>query len=133
MRLHMGRLWNNLIAMRFPMLVVRISPILPLLLMPLARPIFSQSKKSECGKPPRIVFHPNMSEEDVASVKSSSLKGKVAVTVNEDGDVTEAKVLAATPKEGAQFLSKAVMLTKFEPRPGCGPLKIEFTFNLSNK
>jgi hypothetical protein len=101
--------------------------------MPVARPVLSQSKKSGCGKPPRIVFHPKMSEEEVASIKSSSLKGKVVVTVNEGGDVTEARVLASTPKEGAQFLSKAVMLTKFEPRPGCGPLKIEFTFNLSNE
>ena|SRR5580765_2637015 len=119
--------------MRFPMLVVPICSILLLLLMPFARPVLSQSKKSECAKPPRIVFHPKMSEEDVASIKSSSLKGKVVVVVNENGHVTEAKVLAATPKEGAQFLSKAVMLTKFEPRPGCGSLKIEFTFNLSNK
>lgn len=119
--------------MRFPMLLVRTCSILPLLLMPVVRPVLSQSKKTECGKPPKIVFHPKMSEEDVASVKSSSLQGKVFVTVNEDGDVTEAKVLAATPKQGAQLLYKAVMLTKFEPRPGCGPLKIEFTFNLSNK
>jgi hypothetical protein len=57
----------------------------------------------------------------------------VVVVVDDNGDVTEAKVVAATPKQGAQFLSKAVMLTKFEPRPGCGPLKIEFTFNLTNK
>jgi hypothetical protein len=115
------------------MLLVRTCSIVPLLLTPLARPVLSQSKKSECGKPPRIVFHPKMSEEDVASIKSSSLRGKVVVVVNDNGDVTEAKVVAATPKQGAQFLSKAVMLAKFEPRPGCGPLKIEFTFNLTNK
>ena len=113
------------------MLLIRTCSIVPLLLTPLARPVLSQSKKGECGKPPRIVFHPKMSEEDVASIKSSSLKGKVAVVVSDKGDVTEVKVLAATPKEGAPFLSKAVMLTKFEPRPGCGPLNIEFTFNLT--
>jgi hypothetical protein len=93
----------------------------------------SQTKKGSCGKAPKLVFQPTLSKEDVAMISSSSLTGRVAVIINEDGTVTAPKVLAATPKQGAQILYDAVVLAKFEPRAGCGPLKIDFIFNLNNK
>jgi outer membrane biosynthesis protein TonB len=71
-----------------------------------------------------------LAPEDVSRIKSRSLGGRVAVIVNENGDVTDARVLTATPKEGGQILSDAVRTAKFAPRPGCGDLKIDFIFNL---
>ncbi len=54
------------------------------------------------------------------------------MVVSENGDVTAAKVISASPKEAAPVLFEAVMLARFKERPGCGPFKIEFLFNLTD-
>jgi hypothetical protein len=90
-----------------------------------ASPLFAQNKK-ECRKPPKLVFQPRLTPEDVSRLKSRSLGGRVAMMVNENGDVTDARVLTATPKQGGPILSDAVRTAKFAPRPGCGDLKIDF-------
>ena len=91
--------------------------------------VFCQRKK-ECGKPPELVFQPHLSAEDVGRIKSSSLTGTVRVIVEEDGSVGAAKVISASPKEGAQVLYDAVMMAQFKERPGCGRVKLDFIFRL---
>jgi hypothetical protein len=94
--------------------------------------VAAQTEK-ECRKPPKLIYQPKLSAEDVSQIKSSSLTGGVAGIVDENGTVTNAKVLSASPKEGAQILFDAVMTAKFKPRPGCAPLNIDFIFSLVNK
>ena len=45
--------------------------------------------------------------------------------VSESGDVADARVLTASPKEAAESLLDAVKRAKFSPRLGCGELKTD--------
>jgi TonB family protein len=85
----------------------------------------AQDKKTNCGQPPKILSSPRFSREDLAKWKGKSVGGKVAILVSEQGNVTQAQVLAASPKEAAESLLTAAKQAKFEPRPGCGELKTE--------
>ena len=119
--------------MRISVLLMCVASAL-LLFVLAVEPIASQSKKKAiAARRQSLFFQPVLSREDIAMIRSSSLAGRVAVIVKEDGTVTAARVLAATPKQGAQILYDAAVLAKFEPRAGCGSLKIDFVFNLTNK
>jgi TonB family protein len=61
-----------------------------------------------------------------------NVSGKVAIVVSEEGDVTQARVVSASPKEAAQSLLNAAKQAKFEPWHGCGELKTEVFFNLGH-
>lgn len=111
---------------------VRWCVIFLLALVSMSGRAFCQSKK-DCDKPPKLVFQPHLSAEDVGRIKSSHLNGRVAVIVEEDGSVGAAKVMSADPKEGAQILYDAVMVAKFKERPGCGRLKLDFIFRLGER
>lgn len=93
-------------------------------------PARAQSRKNDCKQPPKIVFKPRMSDEDQRKWKSKSVSGTVAIVVSEEGDVTEAGVVAASPKQAAEALVNAVKQMKLKPRPGCGDLKTEVFFSL---
>jgi hypothetical protein len=118
--------------MRTELPLLRFCLVLALLLMPVALPSLAQDKKSDCKKPPKLVHQPTLSKEEVRRIKSTSLTGSVAVVVNEGGEVNVEKILAVSPKEGAEILYDAVSLAKFKPRPGCGDLKIVFSFIITN-
>jgi len=60
-----------------------------------------------------------------------TIQGKVAITIDEDGQVSEAKVLEASPKEAAEALLAGAKTIKFKPRPGCGAFKTEMIFTLN--
>jgi len=55
----------------------------------------AQNKKTNCGHPPKILSQPRFSDDDLAKWKGKSVSGKVAIVVSEQGDVTQALVLAA--------------------------------------
>jgi hypothetical protein len=93
----------------------------------------AQNKKSDCGHPPKILSQAKFSDEDRAKWKGKSVTGKVAIVISEDGDVSQARVLAASPKEATEALLNAVKQMKFEARRGCGELKTEIYFGLSEK
>lgn len=99
----------------------------------LSSQVIGQAKKDSCNQPPKLIFKPHLSPEDVARIKSSSLTGRVAVLVDENGNVAVAKVISANPKEGANVLYEAVMVAKFKERPGCAPFKMDFIFNIRNR
>lgn len=90
----------------------------------------AQNKKNNCNHPPKMLSQPSLSDEDRAKWKGKAISGKVALVINEDGDVAEAKVVSAAPRDAAEPLLNAVKRAKFAPRLGCGDLKTEVIFNL---
>ena len=92
-------------------------------------PAMAQNKKNDCNHPPKILSQPKFSDEDRNKWKGKSITGRVAIVVSEEGDVTEARVVSATPKEAAGSLLNAAKQAKFAPRPGCGDLKTEVVFS----
>jgi TonB family protein len=53
------------------------------------------------------------------------------ITIKEDGQVSDAKVLEASPKEAAEALLASAKTIKFKPRPGCGTFNTEMIFTLN--
>jgi hypothetical protein len=90
----------------------------------------AQNQKNNCKRPPKMVSQPRFSDEDKAKWKGKTISGKVAIVVSEDGDVVQARIVFASPKESAQALLNAARQAKFQARSGCGELKIEVIFNL---
>ena len=109
---------------------IRIFCGLALLLFSSGDQLQAQNKKTNCGHPPKMLSQPRFSDEDKTKWKGKSIAGRVAMIVSEQGDVARAQVLSASPREAAEPLLTAAKQTKFEPRPGCGELKIQIDFNL---
>ena len=59
------------------------------------------------------------------------MQGKVAITIGEDGHVSDAKVFEASPKEAAVALLASAKTITVKPRPGCGTFKVEIIFSLN--
>ncbi|MGB2675618.1 MAG: hypothetical protein WAN12_00865 [Candidatus Acidiferrum sp.] len=91
----------------------------------------AQNKKNDCGHPLKILSQARFSDEDRAKWKGKSVTGKVAIVASEEGDVSQARVLAASSKEATEALLNAAKQMKFEPRRGCGELKTEIYFSPS--
>ncbi len=89
-----------------------------------------QSNQKACAKPPKIVNQPKTPQEYREKWKKLKVQGKVAIAIEEDGHVSEARVLAVSPKEAADALLATAKTVSFKPRPGCGTFKIEMIFNL---
>jgi outer membrane biosynthesis protein TonB len=100
-------------------------------LLIVCNPALPQNKNRSCNKPPRLVSQPQFSKADAERLKISTLRGRVAITINEEGDVTEERVITATPKEASQLLLDAVKKAKFSSRTGCGVLKTEVFFDIN--
>jgi outer membrane biosynthesis protein TonB len=77
-----------------------------------------------------MLSQPRFSDEDKAKWKGKTVSGKIAITVSEDGDVVQAGIVSASPKEAAEALLDAAKQAKFQARSGCGELKTEVIFNL---
>ena len=92
-------------------------------------PAMAQNKKNDCKHPPKMLSQPKFSDEDRSKWKGKSVTGRVAIVVSEEGDVTQARVVSASPKEAADSLLNAAKQAKFAPRPGCGDLKTEVVFS----
>jgi hypothetical protein len=93
----------------------------------------AQNKKNNCGHPPKILSQAKFSDEDRAKWKNKSVTGKVAIVISEEGDISQARVLAASPKEAREALRNAAKQMKFEARRGCGELQTEIHFSLGER
>lgn len=103
-----------------------------LVLTPLAvLPARGQSEPKECRKPPKILSQPKTPEEYRDKWKKVRAQGKVAITIGEDGHVSDARVIEASPREAADALLATSKTIAFQPRPGCGKLKTEMVFSLN--
>ncbi len=94
-------------------------------------PAMAQNKKNDGKHPPKILSQPKFPDEDRSKWKGKSVTGRVAIVVSEEGDVSQARVVSASPKEAADSLLNAARQAKFAPRPGCGDLKTEVVFSLN--
>jgi len=85
----------------------------------------------------RVVNHlkirnqPKTPQEYREKWKKVRPQGKVAIVIDEDGHVSEAKVLEASPKEASDALLTMAKAITFKPRPGCGTFKTEMVFSLN--
>ena len=59
------------------------------------------------------------------------MHGRIAITIDEDGQVSEARLLEASPKEAADALLATAKTIAFKPRPGCGTFKTEMIFTVN--
>jgi len=92
----------------------------------------AQNKKKDCGKPTKMVVQPKFTGDDLTAWKDKSVSGRVSVVVNEDGEVIQARVLAASPKEAANALQSAARQARFKRRPSCGDWKTDIFFTLGH-
>jgi len=109
--------------------MARIFLILTLLLSVISRPAAAQNTPKDCKKPPKILAQPSFSKEDQKKWKGKSVQGRIAIVISEDGDVTQAQVVNASPKGVEEALVDAAKRAKFQPRKGCGELKSDIFFN----
>ncbi len=91
----------------------------------------AQSNQKACRKPPEIANHPKTPQEYREKWKNVNVRGRIAITIDEDGQVSEAKLLEASPKEAADALLGTAKSVSFKPRPGCGPFKTEMIFTVN--
>jgi|ERR1700676_1670921 len=111
--------------------MTRIVLILTLLLPRFGQPATAQNTTKDC-KPPIFVSQPSFSDEDREKWKGKSVHGTVATIINEAGEVAEAKVIAASPKGVEKALVNAAKRAKFQPRKGCGEVRLDISFNLGH-
>jgi len=77
------------------------------------------------------VSQPKTPQEYREKWKKMKVQGKVAIVIDEDGHVSEAKLLEASSKEAADALLATAKTISFKPRPGCGIFKTEMIFTLN--
>jgi len=102
------------------------------LLFPVMGQVVAQSTKNDCGRPPKIILKPQFSDDDQQKWEGKSIRGRVAIVVDENGDVTEARLISASPKEAGEAMVNAAKHAKFQSRSGCGALKTEIFFGPKN-
>jgi hypothetical protein len=109
--------------------LTRLLLALALASMAVGHPMVPQNKKNDCKHPPKILSQPSFSEDEKARWKGKPVSGRVAVVVNENGDVIAASVVFASPKEVGDALLNAAKRAKFQSRVGCGDLKTDVFFS----
>ena len=117
----------------------RRSVIMTVLLTTLAAlPILGRDKRSPspCDKPREIASQPKFSKEQAERARKIKVQGVIDISINEDGDITDAKVVKVySPQNGdlreaVDLLLAFARSATFKPRTGCGVThtKINFTF-----
>jgi TonB family protein len=96
-----------------------------------ALPANGQGNQKACRKPPEIANQPKTPQEYREKWKKVNVRGRIAITIDEDGQVSEVKLLEASPKEAADALLATAKTIKFKPRPGCGAFKTEMIFTIN--
>lgn len=104
----------------FPLLVATV----------LASTVTAQENKKGCGKSLKIVSQSKLPEADekMARRLHDNGEGKGVITVSEGGEVTQVKVVSASPREAADLSSDLAKSMKFAARPGCEDFGIETYF-----
>ena len=90
-----------------------------------------QSNSKACSKPPEIATQPKTPQEYRGKWKKGQVHGRVAIVIDEDGHVVEAKLMEVSPKEAGDALLATAKTITFKPRPGCGSLKTDMIFTVS--
>jgi TonB family protein len=88
---------------------------------------------SPCDKPREITSPPQLSKEDQAKARKIRAQGTVEISISEEGDVTESKVVRASSREAVDLLLAFARSAKFRPRTGCGPTHTAINFTLAGQ
>jgi TonB family protein len=96
-----------------------------------ARSTEGQDNQKACRKLPEIANQPKTPQEYREKWKKVNVRGRLAITIDEDGHVSEAKLLEASPEEAADALLATAKTVSFKPRPGCGTFKTEMIFTVN--
>jgi hypothetical protein len=88
-----------------------------------ARP---RQKNQTCDSRPKIASQPRSPES--AKLKLFKAVGVVALIIDEDGNVADAKVQNVHPEAAREPLLAVAKTIKLKPRPGCGTLKLAIVF-----
>jgi TonB family protein len=88
---------------------------------------------SPCDKPREMVSQPQWSKEDQAKARKIRAQGMIEVSVSEEGDVTEAKVVRASSREAIDLLLAYAKSAKFKPRAGCGVTHTVINYSLAGR
>jgi hypothetical protein len=90
-------------------------------------PAKPQQKKPPCDSHPEIASQPTSPEG--AKLKMFKAVGVVALLIDEDGNVADAKVRNVHPEAAREPLLAVAKTIKLRPRPGCGTLKVAIIFS----
>lgn len=93
-------------------------------------PAATQSQSKECAKPAELRSPIKFSEEARQRFGMKRIVATVVFDVGQDGTVLTPKVTKAETKEIADAVLAAVKNSKYKPRPGCAPFRIEITLHL---
>lgn len=87
--------------------------------------------KSPCTKPRELLSKPQLSKEDQKKAHQIRAQGMVAISITEEGDVADAKIVRASSADAMGFLLAQARSMRFKPRLGCGVTHttINFTFS----
>ena len=85
-----------------------------------------------CPKNPELIRSPNPSKEE-QRVRKLRAQGMFAISISEDGDVVDAKVIRPSSPEAVEPLLALAKSMKFKARPGCGISKIMVNYSLAGQ
>ena len=88
---------------------------------------------SPCDKTRELTSAPQLSKEEQAKARKIRAQGMVNISISEDGDVIEAKVVQASSREAVDLLLAFARSAKFKPRTGCGTTHTAVNFTLANQ
>lgn len=109
-----------------------ISVLLATLLLPFAS-VAEKRKDSPCDKPREVASAPQLSKEEQVKARKIRAQGIVNISISEDGDVIEAKVVRTSSPEAVDLLLAFAKSAKFKPRPGCGTTHGAINYTLANQ
>ena len=88
---------------------------------------------SPCDKPRQIASQPHLSKEEQKKAHAIRAQGTVAISITEEGDVVDAKVVRASSANAVDLLLRQAKSIKFKPRPGCGTTHTVVNFSLAGQ
>ena len=88
-------------------------------------------ENSPCDKPREIASAPHWSKDDQAKARKIRAQGFVKISINEDGDVVDAKVAQVSSPEAVDLLLAFARSAKFKPRTGCGTTHTAINYTLA--
>src|SRR5712692_6074405 len=90
---------------------------------------------SPCDKPREIASAPHLSKRRTGESSQDKIRAQdmVNISISEDGDVIEAKVVGASSDEAVDVLLTFARSAKFKPRAGCGTTHAVINYTLANQ
>jgi len=95
-------------------------------------PVLAKEKRnlSSCDRSSEFLSkQQQLSKKEHKNVQQIQAQGMVAILVNADGDVVDAKVIQVSAGAADVLLAEARSM-KFKPRPGCGTTDMAMSFTL---